>query len=74
VQRLVLSSGARRVVVRVGASARTVVLPLGGRPWSWLSHGTWKMTDGRLVALHVERLEVLPDRSSRAPVLPIETP
>jgi hypothetical protein len=59
-QRLTFSSGAKRVTVVVGKAPRTVVLPLTGRRWAWLSHGTWKLADGRLVALHVDRVEVLP--------------
>jgi hypothetical protein len=58
-QRLVFSSGSKRVTVVVGVAPRTVVLPLTGRRWAWLSHGTWKLVDGRLVALHVDRIEVL---------------
>ena len=59
-QRIVFSSGSRRVVARVGARPRTIVLPLAGRRWSWLSHGTWKLVDGRLVALHVDRIRTVP--------------
>jgi hypothetical protein len=58
-QRLVFSSGSRHVAIAVGATPRTVVLPLTGRRWAWLSHGTWKLTDGRLVALHVDHIDVL---------------
>jgi hypothetical protein len=59
-QRLVFSSGSERIAVIVGAKPRTVVLPLAGRRWAWLSHGTWKLTDGRLVALHVDRIHAVP--------------
>jgi len=58
-QRLVFSSGSKQVAIVVGATPRTIVLPLAGRRWAWLSHGTWKLTDGRLVALHVDHIDVL---------------
>ena len=73
-QRLALTSGKRRVVIRVGVKPRTIVLPLEPRPWTWLSQGTWKLADGRLVALHADRIAVLPAGSRHAAALPIQTP
>lgn len=59
-QRLVLTSGSRRIAVRVGERPRTIVVPLAGPRWAWHSNGTWKLADGRLVALHVDRIEFSP--------------
>ncbi len=59
-QRLVFRSGARRIALTVEARPRIVTLPVARARWTWLSEGTWTLTNGHLVALHVDSIRILP--------------
>jgi hypothetical protein len=75
-QRIVFASGARRIALTVGTTPRTVILPLRGERWTWISHGSWRLVNGRAVALHVDRIRLLAAATTRSrprPALPIET-
>lgn len=59
-QQLVFRSGSRRIALRVGAGPKTIVLPLGSGRWTWVSDGTFTLTGGHIVALHVDLLRWRP--------------